>query len=239
MEKDRRQRNILGPMTVGMDDSGHDVTFYGATAGSKLLWDESADKLYVQGILNTTGAVTLEGAGRVYKEKWFGAREFDVTASGATAGQYSSSMPTITITSTNSNNTFEDVYVWAPTPDDLDTTACMTAYCWWSCDTATGGDAHSTSQYSQMALQWGHYAAGEASPATTASTDVAKFIAASSGANYMTKSTLTSSVDPPSAGEMMGFKLRVWSSGSATTGSDMQVHGLQIRYRANKLGTAT
>jgi hypothetical protein len=239
MEKDRRVRNIQGQLNVGADDTGYDVTFYGATSGCKFLWDESADKAYIQGVLNVTGAVTLEAAARVYKEVWFGARDFDVTASGATVGQYSSSMPTITIVSTNSNATFEDIYAWAPTPDDIDTAACMTGYCWWSCDTATGGDAHSTSQYAQMAIQWGHYASGEASPATTASTDVAKFIAGSSGANYLTKSTLSSAIDPPSAGELMGFKIRVWSSGSATTGSDMQVHGLQLRYRAAGLGTAT
>jgi hypothetical protein len=90
-----------------------------------------------------------------------------------------------------------------------------------------------------MAVQWGHYATAEASPGTTASTDVAKFLAGSSGANYLTKSTLSSAIDPPAAGELMGFKLRVWSSGSNTAGSDMQVHGLQIRYRAAGLGTAT
>lgn len=32
-------------ITVGVDDTGYDVTFYGATASSNLLWDESADRL--------------------------------------------------------------------------------------------------------------------------------------------------------------------------------------------------
>jgi hypothetical protein len=32
-------------VTVGVDDTGHDVKFFGATAGSFLLWDESADAL--------------------------------------------------------------------------------------------------------------------------------------------------------------------------------------------------
>ena len=31
--------------TVGVDDTGHDVKFFGATAGSFMLWDESADAL--------------------------------------------------------------------------------------------------------------------------------------------------------------------------------------------------
>lgn len=36
-----------GIIAVGVDDTGHDVKFFGATAGSYLLWDESADKLIV------------------------------------------------------------------------------------------------------------------------------------------------------------------------------------------------
>jgi hypothetical protein len=44
-----------GTVTVGVDDTGHDVTFFGATAGKKLLWDESADALIV------TGDGTFEG----------------------------------------------------------------------------------------------------------------------------------------------------------------------------------
>jgi len=219
-----------------MDDSGHDVTFYGATAGSKLLWDESLNKLYVQGIINTTGAVTLEGAARVYKNIWIGPNEFNATASGATLGQYSSSMPTMTFTSTNANDTFNDIYAWHPAPDDLDTTACFTAFVTWSCDTATDAAG---SQYAQLALQWSHYASGEATPGTTASTDVAKFIAGSSGANFVTRSSITTAMDPPAANDLMGLKLRVWSAGSSTTGSDMQVHGITLRYRANILGTAT
>jgi len=36
--------------TVGRDDHGHDVKFYGATSGKYMLWDESADTLYVDTI---------------------------------------------------------------------------------------------------------------------------------------------------------------------------------------------
>lgn len=32
-------------LTVGVNDTGHDVQFFGATAGKNLLWDESADRL--------------------------------------------------------------------------------------------------------------------------------------------------------------------------------------------------
>jgi hypothetical protein len=34
-----------GALTVGVDDTGHDVKFFGATSGKYMLWDESADSL--------------------------------------------------------------------------------------------------------------------------------------------------------------------------------------------------
>lgn len=36
-------------LTVGINDTGHDVKFFGATSGQYMLWDESADKLIVTG----------------------------------------------------------------------------------------------------------------------------------------------------------------------------------------------
>jgi len=36
-----------GTLTVGVDDTGHDVKFFGATLGAYMEWDESADKLTV------------------------------------------------------------------------------------------------------------------------------------------------------------------------------------------------
>ena len=37
--------SVLTPLTVGVDDTGHDVIFYGATSGRYLQWDESDDSL--------------------------------------------------------------------------------------------------------------------------------------------------------------------------------------------------
>ena len=36
---------VHSKLTIGVDDIGHDVKFFGATAGSYMLWDESADAL--------------------------------------------------------------------------------------------------------------------------------------------------------------------------------------------------
>ena len=37
------------PFTVGVDDAGHDVNFFGATSGKYELWDASEDKKYIVG----------------------------------------------------------------------------------------------------------------------------------------------------------------------------------------------
>ena len=40
---------IDAAVTVGVDDTGHDVKFFGATSGQHLLWDQSADELALVG----------------------------------------------------------------------------------------------------------------------------------------------------------------------------------------------
>ena len=37
--------NFVGAVTVGVDDTGHDVKFFGATSGIYMMWDESSDRL--------------------------------------------------------------------------------------------------------------------------------------------------------------------------------------------------
>jgi hypothetical protein len=39
----------IGTLTVGVDDTGHDVKFFGASAGSFMLWDEANDTLDIRG----------------------------------------------------------------------------------------------------------------------------------------------------------------------------------------------
>lgn len=56
---------IDSTLTVGVDDTGHDVKFFGATSGSYMLWDESADDLILGGaarlgIGTTSPANTLD-----------------------------------------------------------------------------------------------------------------------------------------------------------------------------------
>jgi hypothetical protein len=48
-------------LTVGVNDTGHDVKFFGATSGAYMLWDESADNLILGGTagLNVVGTATF------------------------------------------------------------------------------------------------------------------------------------------------------------------------------------
>ena len=60
---------FTGDVTVGVDGTGHDVKFFGATAGKYCLWDESSDRLEIEGGLQVNandtatfkGQTTLEG----------------------------------------------------------------------------------------------------------------------------------------------------------------------------------
>ena len=51
-----------GAVTVGVDDTGHDVKFFGATSGAYMLWDESTDDLKLAGAagLDVDGVTNLD-----------------------------------------------------------------------------------------------------------------------------------------------------------------------------------
>jgi len=54
---------MTGTLTVGVDGTGLDVKFFGATSGAYMLWDESADDLILAGAagLSVAAATTLTG----------------------------------------------------------------------------------------------------------------------------------------------------------------------------------
>jgi len=51
---------IDNTVSVGVDDTGYDVKFFGATSGKSLLWDESADSLIVTGTTTLVGTTNLD-----------------------------------------------------------------------------------------------------------------------------------------------------------------------------------
>ena len=52
---------LTNTLTVGVNDIGHDVKFFGASSGKYMLWDESADKLTVEGETDLNGNLTTSG----------------------------------------------------------------------------------------------------------------------------------------------------------------------------------
>ncbi len=54
--------DVQGTLQVGVNDTGHDVKFFGATAGAYAEWDESADELEIRGGAATPGKLLLSTA---------------------------------------------------------------------------------------------------------------------------------------------------------------------------------
>ena len=54
---------VTGTLTVGVDDTGHDVKFFGATASKYMLWDESADSLIVKDVVDAVNYKVNGGQG--------------------------------------------------------------------------------------------------------------------------------------------------------------------------------
>jgi len=54
---------IDNTVSVGVNDTGYDVKFFGATAGSYMLWDEDQDTLEVSGTLQTADLVLNNNRG--------------------------------------------------------------------------------------------------------------------------------------------------------------------------------
>jgi hypothetical protein len=60
-------------VTVGVDDTGYDVKFFGATASKYWLWDESADKVILVGDSQFTGGVVVGVDDTGHDVQFFGA----------------------------------------------------------------------------------------------------------------------------------------------------------------------
>ena len=60
-------------IAVGADDTGYDVTFFGATSGKKFFWDESADTAFLTCTVDVDGTVTVGVDDTGYDVKFFGA----------------------------------------------------------------------------------------------------------------------------------------------------------------------
>ena len=75
--------------TVGVDDTGHDVQFFGATTGKSFLWDESADKPIITGDMSVSGTMTYTSATQFSNTVTVGVDDtgYDVKFFGATTAK--------------------------------------------------------------------------------------------------------------------------------------------------------
>ena len=71
-------------VNFGVDDTGIDVKFFGATSGKYMEWDESADQLDVTGSLDVTGNTSMVGTLTIGVDD----TGHDVKFFGATSGKY-------------------------------------------------------------------------------------------------------------------------------------------------------
>jgi hypothetical protein len=64
---------LHGTFTTGVNDTGYDVKFFGATAGSYWMWDESGDDMLVVGDSTLTGKLTVGVDDTGHDVQFFGA----------------------------------------------------------------------------------------------------------------------------------------------------------------------
>ena len=58
---------FTGPITVGVDDTGHDVKFFGASTGRYWEWDEQLDKMVVNGQIDAHNQFNIKPGGEFFK----------------------------------------------------------------------------------------------------------------------------------------------------------------------------
>ena len=61
---------ITSAMNVGVDDTGHDVKFFGATAGKYMQWDQSEDELVVAGTVMLKEQADADADTAAYGQIW-------------------------------------------------------------------------------------------------------------------------------------------------------------------------
>ena len=99
-----------GTVTVGVDDTGYDVQFFGATSGAYMLWDESADDLKLVGAagLTVAGDIDVDGTTNLDVVDIDGAVDMASTLTvndSVTLQSSGSSKPVLTIKNTNADTT--------------------------------------------------------------------------------------------------------------------------------------
>ena len=79
----------IGTLTVGVDDAGHDVKFFGDTASAYMLWDASTDDLVLAGAagIDLAGDIDVDGTANLDAVDIDGAVQIDATFTSGVDGQ--------------------------------------------------------------------------------------------------------------------------------------------------------
>jgi hypothetical protein len=107
----------IGTITVGADDAGHDVTYYGDTASRYWLWDTSADGVVQRGTLT----VGVDDAG--HDVKFFGATASSYALWDESANSLLLNAATLDLNGTADGlilDTDADTTISSPTDDQID-----------------------------------------------------------------------------------------------------------------------
>jgi len=80
---------IHNTLTVGIDDTGYDVKFFGATASAYMLWDESTDDLVLAGAagIDLAGDIDVDGTANLDAVDIDGAVQIDAAFTSGVDGQ--------------------------------------------------------------------------------------------------------------------------------------------------------
>ena len=106
-----------GTFTVGVDDTGFDIKFFGATASSHLLWDESADTLkLVSSKIEVGSTSTLTGAVTCTAGVQSASVARTATSDGLTTAIIADGTTFVTVTSASANNI---IVLPTPTPGNV------------------------------------------------------------------------------------------------------------------------
>ena len=135
-------------VTVGVDDTGHDVKFFGATSGNSMLWDESANQLKIVGTGSsvaldvdtgdfTVGAYGLTNAGA--------ATIASMAANWTNAGRTVADAGILTTVDIN-GGTIDSTALGATTPSSAKVTTLTSSQKAIINDTPDGGAVHATPQ---------------------------------------------------------------------------------------------
>ena len=97
-----------GTISVGVDDAGYDVKFFGETSGDYMLWDQSQNDLILGGSAKLGIGITDPGSAHIY---------IDETGANARVDMRSTDENTVHIYRTGANNKSNYIYFYLDTAD--------------------------------------------------------------------------------------------------------------------------